>query len=165
MPEGVTISLMNGSLISDRKLVKEFRALARRKKIKHQLEVLPRGGTDAEVAVAIVGGGMVGATGSPAGMLVGGIAAYLNELRKVWGDVTSVLDAVGKTIETGDQRYVLEAIGAANDVVLKACLDLDMAYRPVGEAVQFHEKVANLDVPAELIIFADEGHGVRKRPR
>ncbi|MDJ0974895.1 MAG: transglutaminase-like domain-containing protein [Planctomycetota bacterium] len=59
-----------------------------------------------------VAGGMVGATGNPAGMLVGGIAAYLNELRKVWGDVTSVLDAVGKTIETGDQRYVLEAIGA-----------------------------------------------------
>lgn len=59
-----------------------------------------------------VAGGMAGAVGHPAGMLVGGIAAYLNELRKVWGDVTSVLDAVGKTIETGDQRYVLEAIGA-----------------------------------------------------
>ena len=32
---------------------------------------------------------------------------------------------------------------------------------PVGEAVQFHEAVIGPDVPAELIIFADEGHGVR----
>jgi len=45
--EGVTISLMNGSLISDRKLVKEFRKIGKQKKIKHQLEILPRGGTDA----------------------------------------------------------------------------------------------------------------------
>jgi len=45
--DGVTLSLMNGSLISDRELVKEFRKLADTKKIKYQLEILPRGGTDA----------------------------------------------------------------------------------------------------------------------
>jgi dipeptidyl aminopeptidase/acylaminoacyl peptidase len=35
---------------------------------------------------------------------------------------------------------------------------------PVGEAIQFYERVAERDVPAALIIFPDEGHGVRKRP-
>jgi len=45
--DGITISVMNGALISDRKLVKELRKIADKKKIKYQLEILPRGGTDA----------------------------------------------------------------------------------------------------------------------
>ena len=45
--KGVTISIMNGALISDRKLVKEFRDIAKKNKITAQLEILPRGGTDA----------------------------------------------------------------------------------------------------------------------
>jgi tetrahedral aminopeptidase len=45
--KGVTVSIMNGSVISDRELVKEFRSMADKKKIPLQLEILPRGGTDA----------------------------------------------------------------------------------------------------------------------
>jgi endoglucanase len=45
--QGIAIKLMDSASISDTKLVKEFRALAERRKIAHQLEILPRGGTDA----------------------------------------------------------------------------------------------------------------------
>ena len=34
---------------------------------------------------------------------------------------------------------------------------------PVGEAMQIHDALAARDVPAELLIFADEGHGAQKR--
>lgn len=44
---GVGIKVMDGSSISHRGLFDEFVAVARQKKIPHQLEVLPRGGTDA----------------------------------------------------------------------------------------------------------------------
>ncbi len=45
--KGITLSLMNSAVISDRKLVKEFRKLGDKHKIPYQLEILPRGGTDA----------------------------------------------------------------------------------------------------------------------
>ncbi len=45
--KGITIGIMNGAVISDRKLVKEMRKIADSKKIPYQLEILPRGGTDA----------------------------------------------------------------------------------------------------------------------
>jgi putative aminopeptidase FrvX len=54
--KGITISIMNGALISDRKLVSEFRALAQKKKIPVQLEILPRGGTDAGAMQRTKGG-------------------------------------------------------------------------------------------------------------
>ena len=60
---------------------------------------------------AALGGAALGSLGSPAGMLVGGIAGYLNELSKAYGGATRVLDALGDTIATGDDRYILEAIG------------------------------------------------------
>jgi endoglucanase len=44
---GVGIKVMDSSTISHRGLFDEFLEIARRKKIPHQLEVLPRGGTDA----------------------------------------------------------------------------------------------------------------------
>jgi putative aminopeptidase FrvX len=44
--KGVAIKLMDSSVICDRKLVDEMIAVAKRKKIPYQLEVLPRGGTD-----------------------------------------------------------------------------------------------------------------------
>jgi len=34
---------------------------------------------------------------------------------------------------------------------------------PVGEAVQFHEAMQARHLPSELIIFADEGHGMKRR--
>ena len=45
--KGITVGIMNSSVISDRDLVKEMRKIAESKKIPHQLEILPRGGTDA----------------------------------------------------------------------------------------------------------------------
>lgn len=44
---GAAIKIMDHASISDRDLVDEFIALAEAKKIKHQLEILPLGGTDA----------------------------------------------------------------------------------------------------------------------
>jgi dipeptidyl aminopeptidase/acylaminoacyl peptidase len=34
---------------------------------------------------------------------------------------------------------------------------------PVGEALQMHESLKKKNIPSELIIFADEGHGAQKR--
>lgn len=44
---GVGIKVLDGSVISHRGLVDQLVALAKRSKIKYQLEILPRGGTDA----------------------------------------------------------------------------------------------------------------------
>jgi endoglucanase len=43
----VAIKVLDGSVICHRELVERFVALAKKSKIKHQMEVLPRGGTDA----------------------------------------------------------------------------------------------------------------------
>lgn len=45
--QGVAIKIMDGSLICHPKLVEHFREIAERENIPHQMEVLPRGGTDA----------------------------------------------------------------------------------------------------------------------
>jgi endoglucanase len=44
---GVALTLMDGSMISDRALVDEFAAIAAGRDIPYQLSILPRGGTDA----------------------------------------------------------------------------------------------------------------------
>ena len=44
--EGVGIKIMDSSLICHPRLVDHFRAIAEREKIPHQMEILPRGGTD-----------------------------------------------------------------------------------------------------------------------
>jgi endoglucanase len=44
--KGVGIKVLDGNLISHRELVDRFVALAKKHKITHQLEVLPKGGTD-----------------------------------------------------------------------------------------------------------------------
>src|ERR1051326_3529718 len=44
---GAAIKIMDSSLICDPRLVRDFREVARRHDIPVQLEVLPRGGTDA----------------------------------------------------------------------------------------------------------------------
>lgn len=45
--KGVGIKVLDGSVISDRELVDRFVALAKKGKIPYQLEILPKGGTDA----------------------------------------------------------------------------------------------------------------------
>jgi putative aminopeptidase FrvX len=47
MGEGTAIKIMDSSAISDPRLVRFCRQLAGERNIKHQLEILPRGGTDA----------------------------------------------------------------------------------------------------------------------
>ncbi|MBA3431563.1 MAG: M42 family metallopeptidase [Actinobacteria bacterium] len=47
LDEGVAIGVMDSSSISDPRLVARFRELAEQHDIKHQMEILPRGGTDA----------------------------------------------------------------------------------------------------------------------
>jgi len=45
--EGVAIKILDSSLICHPKLVDHFRAVAQAQEIRHQMEILPRGGTDA----------------------------------------------------------------------------------------------------------------------
>jgi len=47
MNEGVAIKIMDSASISDHRLVKDLKEIARLKEIPHQMEILPRGGTDA----------------------------------------------------------------------------------------------------------------------
>ena len=53
--EGVAIKIMDSFSISNPKIVRELRDLAKKKKIKHQLEILPRGGTDAGMIRTVSG--------------------------------------------------------------------------------------------------------------
>lgn len=54
--EGTAIKIMDGSLICHPKMVSHFRALAEAKGIKHQMEILPFGGTDAGGVQRLHGG-------------------------------------------------------------------------------------------------------------
>ena len=57
MGKGVGIAVMDGSSISDPRLVDRFKSLAEKHDIDHQLEILPRGGTDAG-AIQMARGGV-----------------------------------------------------------------------------------------------------------
>lgn len=54
--EGTAIKLMDSSLLCHPKVVAHFRSLAEKHKIKHQIEVLPMGGTDAGGVQRLHGG-------------------------------------------------------------------------------------------------------------
>ena len=54
--DGVGITVMDSSLIADRKLVDEFEAVAKQREIPHQFSILTRGGTDAGAMQRIRGG-------------------------------------------------------------------------------------------------------------
>ncbi len=43
---GVALTVMDGSVISDRSLIDEFEAVAKKREIPYQLSILPKGGTD-----------------------------------------------------------------------------------------------------------------------
>ncbi|MBI5059867.1 M42 family metallopeptidase [candidate division KSB1 bacterium] len=45
--DGAALKVMDGASISNPKLIRELRDLAKQRKLKYQLEILPRGGTDA----------------------------------------------------------------------------------------------------------------------
>jgi tetrahedral aminopeptidase len=54
--EGAAIKILDSSHISNHKLVKHFRQIATDNDVKHQLEILPRGGTDAGAMLLARGG-------------------------------------------------------------------------------------------------------------
>jgi endoglucanase len=54
--KGAAIKIMDSSLISHPKLVEHFRRIAEREGIQHQMEILPRGGTDAGGVQRLHGG-------------------------------------------------------------------------------------------------------------
>lgn len=54
--QGVAIKLMDSSTISNHKLVRHMRAIATERGVTHQLEILPRGGTDAGAVQRTHGG-------------------------------------------------------------------------------------------------------------
>jgi len=62
---GVAIKIMDAASISNPKLVKELREIAKRKKIKFQMEILPRGGTDAGAIRQVSGRCAVGTISVP----------------------------------------------------------------------------------------------------
>ena len=54
--DGVALTIMDGATIADRRLVDEFEAIARKRKIPYQLSILPRGGTDSGAMQRVRGG-------------------------------------------------------------------------------------------------------------
>ncbi|MHC4608605.1 MAG: M42 family peptidase, partial [Planctomycetota bacterium] len=56
---GTAIKLKDSASLSNPKIVKRLREIAKKKKIKHQIEILPRGGTDAGAIQRARGGAAV----------------------------------------------------------------------------------------------------------
>jgi tetrahedral aminopeptidase len=54
--DGVALTIMDSSMISNRSLIDEFEAVAKKRKIPHQLSILTRGGTDAGAIQRVRGG-------------------------------------------------------------------------------------------------------------
>ena len=57
--DGICIKISDSRSISDRKMVKEFKQIAEKNKIAYQMEILPRGGTDAGAMQAAGAGARV----------------------------------------------------------------------------------------------------------
>lgn len=100
------------------------------------------------------------------GVSVVGISSLLTFLEN-----TAPYRRILRISEYGDptkDRQALEALSPINYVDrVKAPLMLIQGATdprvPVGEAIQFYESLQKRAVPSELIIFPDEGHGMRKR--
>jgi endoglucanase len=97
--EGAAIKIMDGSLICHPKLVDHFRRIAEKKKIPHQMEILPRGGTDA--------GALQRTRGGTAGFTLSVPTRYVHTVNEmVHGvDVQACVDLLAAYIEeahTGD---------------------------------------------------------------
>ena len=54
--DGVALTILDSATISNRPLIDEFEAVAKKRKIPHQLSILPRGGTDAAAMQRTRGG-------------------------------------------------------------------------------------------------------------
>lgn len=91
--EGAAIKIMDSSLLCHPKVVNHFRTLAEKKKIKHQMEILPLGGTDA--------GGVQ--------RLHGGIPAFTLSIP------TRYVHTVNETVHRGDVDACVDLLAAYID--------------------------------------------------
>ena len=104
--EGVAIKLMDSSLICHPKLVRHFRDVAEKHRIKHQLEILSRGGTDA--------GGIQRSRGGVPSFTLSIPTRYVhtvNEMASV-DDIQGAIDLLARYLEDAHTRqygYVGEA--------------------------------------------------------
>ncbi len=102
-----------------------------------------------------------------AGVSVVGISSLLTFLEN-----TAPYRRILRISEYGDPEKDREALKALSPTThidkLKAPLMLLQGATdprvPAGEALQFHEALQKKGIASELMIFADEGHGFRKRP-
>ncbi len=100
--EGTSISIMNGSHISNPKLLARMVELAERKKIKFQKDVLPRGGTD--------GGAIQKAPGGVAVITISIPCRYVHSTVEMVNkdDVQATIDLLAAYIaQPGDMDYTL----------------------------------------------------------
>ncbi len=95
---GTAIKIMDSSLLCHPKLVRHFRDIAEKHKIKHQLEVLPRGGTDA--------GGIQRSRGGVPSFTLSIPTRYVhtvNEMAHV-GDIEATIALLAKYLEEAHTR-------------------------------------------------------------
>lgn len=95
---GVGIKIMDGSLISHPRLVKQMRSIAKKHDIPHQLEILPRGGTD--------GGALQRSGAGCAGITLSIPTRYIHTVNEMVyaGDVQAAIDLLAAYLneaETG----------------------------------------------------------------
>lgn len=99
--EGVGIKIMDGSLVCHPKLVEHMRGIAERRKIRHQMEVLPRGGTD--------GGAIQRTRGGTVSMTLSVPTRYIHTVNEMCDprDVDAAIDLLARYVEEahkGDYR-------------------------------------------------------------
>ncbi len=100
--EGTSLGILNGSHISNPKLVARFIELAEKKKILFQRDVLPKGGTDA--------GGIQKARGGPAVLTISIPCRYVHTTVEMVNkaDVQATIDLLAAYIaDPGDMNYCL----------------------------------------------------------
>jgi putative aminopeptidase FrvX len=92
--EGVAIGVMDSGSISDPRLVRRFKELAENNDITHQMEILPRGGTDA-------GGIQLSKEGVPV-VTISIPVRYVHTVNEmaVVSDVEATVDVVARFLET-----------------------------------------------------------------
>jgi tetrahedral aminopeptidase len=92
--EGVAIGVMDSGSISDPRLVRRFKELAADNGITHQMEILPRGGTDA-------GGIQLSKEGVPV-VTISIPVRYVHTVNEmaVVSDVDATVDVVARFLET-----------------------------------------------------------------
>ena len=92
--DGVAIAVMDGSSISDPRLVRAFEQLAEKHAIRHQKEILPRGGTDAGAIQATRAGVPVITISTPTRYV-----HTVNEMASI-ADIDANVDLVARFLET-----------------------------------------------------------------